>query len=619
MRIIGYLKKSLGAVGLIALLLLVQVVCDLSLPAYTAEIVDVGILRSGIPDADARDIQAVRAEYLARGEDVDAIQLSFMRGVGGKMLGLTLISALAAALVGLLASRAAARVGRDLRGRLYEKTISFSSVELDRFTAASLITRNTNDIQQVQMVSNFLLRVVLYAPMLGIGGVVRILGTHTGMAWIVAVAVAMVVGLVAGLFRATMPRFQMLQKLIDRVNLVSREILTGLSVIRAFGRERHEEARFSAASGDLMRTQLFVNRAMSLMMPLMMLIMNFVTIGIVWFGARAADLGSLELGDMIAFITYTMQIIMSFMMLSMISIMLPRANVAAERIDEVLNTEFSVVDAPRAELLNEDRPVADWAGELVFDNVSFRFPGAAEDVLRHISFTARPGETTAVIGSTGSGKSTLVNLIPRFYDVTGGRITIDGVGIRAMSQHKLRSLIGFVPQQGILFSGDVESNLKFGNSEISDADMERAAKTAQASEFIEGREGGFKSQVAQGGGNVSGGQKQRLSIARAIAKRPRIFVFDDSFSALDYKTDAQLRRALRETMRDTTVLIVAQRISTVLRADRILVLNQGELVGSGTHEELMQSCATYIEIAQSQLSERELGLRPADPIGGERR
>lgn len=518
------------------------------------------------------------------------------------MLLLSVIMMAAAILTGLLASRVAAKIGRDLREKVFRKVVSFSHAEMDRFSTASLITRSTNDIQQVQMVCVMLLRIVLYAPIIGIGGVVKVMGTRTGMGWIIGVAVAVIILVVLVLMQIAMPRFKKMQTLVDRLNLVSREILTGVPVIRAFSRERFEEKRFDKANRDLMGTQLFTSRVMNFMMPLMMLIMNGITLLIVWFGAKGIDLGNLQVGDMLAFITYTMQIVSAFLMITMISIMLPRAGVAAERIDEVLNTEPGITDKESV----KDGQLEQAKGEVRFEHVSFCYPNADEDALKDIDFTALPGMTTAIIGSTGCGKSTLLHLIPRFYDVTGGKITIDGVDIRDISQHKLRSLLGFVPQKGVLFSGDIASNIKFGGSHITDEAMTEAARIAQAEEFIMEKPEGYHSEIAQGGTNVSGGQKQRLSIARAIAKDSKIFLFDDSFSALDYKTDVALRRALTEKMRDAAVIIVAQRISTILHADQILVLDEGKIVGRGTHEELLESCETYQEIARSQLSEAEL-------------
>ena len=554
---------------------------------------------------DQMAILFVQQEYQALGMDLNALQQTYLLVTGGKMLAVTLLMVAAAITAGLLASRVAASVGMELRGRVFRKVVSFSNAEIDRFSTASLITRSTNDIQQIQMVVVMLLRLVLYAPIIGIGGIVRVATTRTGMGWIIGVAVGVLLALIVVLMTVAMPKFKKMQTLIDRVNLVSREILTGLPVIRAFSREDYEEARFDKANRDLMGTQLFTNRTMSMMMPVMMLIMNGISILIVWAGAHGVDLGTMQVGDMIAFITYTMQIVMAFLMISVVSIMLPRAGVSAKRIQEVLDTQASIRDPQPGKERDGSRD--QWRGEVCFEDVSFRYPDAQADVLEHISFTARPGETTAIIGSTGSGKSTLLNLIPRFFDVSYGRITIDGVDIRDLSLHKLHSLLGYVPQKGVLFSGTIESNLKFGGAEITDQAMRQAAAIAQADDFINAKPEGYQSPIAQGGTNVSGGQKQRLSIARAIAKDPKVYLFDDSFSALDYKTDAVLRRALSEQVKDAAVIIVAQRISTILHAQQIIVLDEGRVAGIGTHEELMASCSTYQEIARSQLSEAELG------------
>lgn len=695
-KILKYLKDSrLSALAILALLV-VQALCDLALPQYTADIVDIGIGQQGIDsvapqkmraetleklslflqEADIAAVEAaytldeegvyirntdkaetvkeleeilaapmallsaagdiggqegalkdfsgagledmlagmsdslitqrailsVQEEYRALGMDLGRIQTDYLWRTGGKMLLLSVLMMAAAILTGLLASRVAAKIGRDLREKVFRKVVSFSHAEMDRFSTASLITRSTNDIQQVQMVCVMLLRIVLYAPIIGIGGVIKVMGTRTGMGWIIGVAVGVIILVVLVLMQIAMPRFKKMQTLVDRLNLVSREILTGVPVIRAFSRERFEEKRFDKANCELMDTQLFTSRVMNFMMPLMMLIMNGITLLIVWFGAKGIDLGNLQVGDMLAFITYTMQIVSAFLMITMISIMLPRAGVAAERIDEVLNTEPGITDKE----VVKDEQLEQVKGVVRFERVSFRYPNADEDALKDIDFTALPGKTTAIIGSTGCGKSTLLHLIPRFYDVTGGKITIDGVDIRDISQHKLRSLLGFVPQKGVLFSGDIASNIKFGGDRITDEAMTEAARIAQAEEFITAKPEGYHSEIAQGGTNVSGGQKQRLSIARAIAKNSKIFLFDDSFSALDYKTDVALRRALADKMRDAAVIIVAQRISTILHADQILVLDEGKIVGRGTHEELLKSCETYQEIARSQLSEAEL-------------
>lgn len=543
----------------------------------------------------------IKETYSVLGVNTDKIQNRYILTTGGKMLALAFLGMLASVTVGLLASRVAASTGRDLRGKVFKKVVGFSNAEFDRFSTASLITRSTNDIQQIQMLAVMLLRMVMYAPIMAIGGVFKVLHTNVSMSWIIVLGVILIVMVVAVLFIVAIPKFKILQNLVDRLNLVTREILTGLPVIRAFSTEKHEEERFDKANRDLTRTNLFVNRAMTFMMPMMMLIMNAITIAIVWFGAKGVDLGNLQVGDMIAFITYTMQIVMAFLMLTMVSIMLPRAGVAATRIEEVLDTEPSIHDAEQTKGDEED-----FSGVLEFHDVGFAYDGAKEEALSDISFTARPGETTAIIGSTGCGKTTLLNLIPRFYDVTSGSITIDGIDVREMSQEKLRSLIGYVPQKGVLFSGTIASNLKFAGDQVSDEMMKEAADIAQAVDFIEEKEEKYNSPIAQGGTNVSGGQKQRLSIARAIAKNPKIFLFDDSFSALDYKTDVALRKKLNERVKDATVLIVAQRISTILHADKIIVLEEGRIAGIGTHEELLAGCETYQEIASSQLSEAEL-------------
>ncbi len=550
----------------------------------------------------ARAVQFVQEEYGALGMDIGKIQTDYLWQTGFKMLGLSVLMMAAAILTGLLASRTAARTGRNLRSRVYNKVVAFSSAEMDKFSTASLITRSTNDIQQVQMVVVMLLRMVLYAPIIGIGGIMKVVNTGTGMGWIIGVAVGLISALVLVLVAVAMPKFKIMQTLVDRVNLVSREILTGIPVIRAFSREKFEEERFDKANKDLMGTQLFTGRVMNFMMPAMMLIMNGISIMIVWFGGKGIDAGNMQVGEMLAFITYTMQIVMAFLMITMVSVMLPRAGVAANRIEEVLGTEVTIHDRETV----RDDSLSDVKGEIAFEDVCFRYPGAEEDALHHLSFTASPGQTTAVIGSTGCGKSTLLHLIPRFYDVTGGRITLDGVDIRDISQKKLRSVLGFVPQKGVLFSGDIASNIKFGGDEISDDEMKEAAAIAQAVEFIDSKPDGYESPISQGGTNVSGGQKQRLSIARAIAKSPKVFLFDDSFSALDYKTDVALRKALHEKTKQAAVIIVAQRISTILHADRIIVLDNGTIVGMGTHGELLENCETYREIAKSQLSEAEL-------------
>ena len=548
----------------------------------------------GIAYAVARDKEA--------GVSVDDIQQSYLLFAGLKMIGMALIMGIATILVGFFASRVAAGIGRDLRGNIFKKVVGFSNAEMDHFSTASLITRSTNDIQQIQMVSVLLLRMVAYAPILGIGGVIKVIQTGAGMGWVIILAVLVILGYVMLLVSVSMPKFKLMQKMVDRVNLVSREILTGLSVIRAFGREQKEEERFDEANRDLTKTNLFTNRVMTFMMPGMMMIMNVLTVVIVWVGAHKIDAGTMQVGSMTAFITYAMMIVMSFLMLTMMSIMLPRAAVAAERIDEVLRTESSVKELDQPETLKAHN------GVVTFSDVSFRYPGAEADVLEHIDFVAEPGKTTAIIGSTGCGKSTLVNLIPRLYDVTGGTITLDGQDIRTISMEDLREEIGFVPQKGVLFSGTIASNLRFGKRDATDEQVKEAAEIAQAAEFIENKDDKYESAIAQGGSNVSGGQKQRLAIARAIAKQPKIYVFDDSFSALDLKTDAALRKALAEKVKDSTVIIVAQRISTILHAEQIIVLEDGKIVGKGTHEELLHNCDTYHQIAKSQLSAKELGL-----------
>ena len=538
----------------------------------------------------------------AAGIDVDHIQKSYLLFAGLKMLGMALLMGVVTVLVGFFASRVGAGIGMTLREKVFKNVVGFSNAEMDKFSTASLITRSTNDIQQIQMVSVMLLRMVAYAPILGIGGVLKVVQTGAGMGWIIVLAIAVILGYVMVLMSAAMPKFKLMQKLVDNINLVSREILTGLSVIRAFGREKKEEERFDEANKDLTKTMLFTNRVMTFMMPGMMMIMNILTVGIVWFGAKKIDGGNMQVGAMTAFITYAMMIVMSFLMLTMMSIMLPRAAVAAERIDEVVRTESSIKDADEPEKLTSHD------GVISFEHVNFKYPGAEEDVLHDIDFVARPGETTAIIGSTGCGKSTLVNLIPRLYDVSDGKILLDGKDIRNISMSDLREEIGFVPQKGVLFSGTIASNLRFGNDDATDEEIKKAARIAQATEFIEAKDDKYESSISQGGSNVSGGQKQRLAIARAIAKNPKIFIFDDSFSALDFKTDAALRKALSENVKDSTVIIVAQRISTILHAEQILVLDDGKVVGKGTHEQLLKNCDVYREIAKSQLSAKELGM-----------
>ena len=542
----------------------------------------------------------IQSAYEELGIDMDAMQTHYILVTGGKMLALAALGMLASITVGLMASRVAASVGRETRGKVFQKVVGFSNGEFDKFSTASLITRSTNDIQQIQMLTVMILRMVLYAPIMAVGGIWKVLNTNVDMTWIIALGVALIFMVVIVLFLVVMPKFKIVQKMVDRLNLVSREILTGLQVIRAFGTERYEEERFDKANKDLTRLNLFVNRAMTFMMPVMMLVMNGISVLIVWTGAHSVNDGTMQVGDMMAFIQYTMQIIMSFLMISMISVMLPRAAVSAERVDEVLRSSTSISDPEKPE------KVGDCRGEICFDHVSFRYPGAEEDVLQDLSFTVRPGQTTAIIGSTGSGKSTLVNLIPRFYDVTEGKITLDGHDIRSITQHDLRAQLGYVPQKGVLFSGDIASNILYGNPDGTQEEMEEAAQIAQATEFINNKKKRYESPISQGGANVSGGQKQRLSIARAIAKHPKVFIFDDSFSALDYKTDAAVRAALARKTKEAAVIIVAQRISTILHAEQIIVLDDGRIAGIGTHRELLKSCEAYYQIAASQLSEEEL-------------
>ncbi|MBS5196064.1 MAG: ABC transporter ATP-binding protein [Clostridiales bacterium] len=718
LKLMKYLKKSVGSIVLIIGLLFLQAYCDLSLPDYTSKIINVGIQQKGIEDgvpekiresslknlelfmsgeditdisnayrqedgiyvlhdditkeerenlneifckpmlmlsgfsSDSEESEAMRSqmgipegadpaevmaqlppealagmteemdkkltempesimtqaavsfvyeEYEDMGEDVDAIQMKYLLVSGGKMLLMALIIMMAAISVTFLSARVAASLGHDLRNSVYRKVMSFSSREYHKFSTASLITRSTNDVQQVQMVMAMMFRIVLYAPILGIGGVIRVLNTDASMTWILGVAVVLILAVIILLFMIAMPKFTKLQTLIDKLNLVSREILTGIPVIRAFSREKHEEERFEEANKTLTKTNLFVNRCMTFMMPVMMLIMNGVSVLIIYSGSHAVDNGTMQVGNVMAFIQYAMQIIMSFLMITAMSIMLPRANVAALRIDEILKTEVSIKDPE-----DPEHPHKEERGTVEFNHVSFAYPEAGENVLTDIHFKAEKGETVAIIGSTGSGKSTLVNLIPRFYDVTEGSVSIDGVDVRDMSQKELRDCLGYVPQKGVLFSGTIDSNIRYGKTDISEEEVKTAVRIAQAQDFIEEKPKGYHSPIAQGGTNVSGGQKQRLSIARAIAKKPEIFIFDDSFSALDFKTDSRLRGALKEHTKDATTIIVAQRISTILHADRIIVLDDGHMAGMGTHAELMKNCEVYRQIAMSQLSEEEL-------------
>lgn len=580
-KIFKYMASYFKSVIVVLFLLGTQAYCDLKLPQYTSAIIDNGIL-------NVSGEASVRTDYIL--------------SVGIEMLAVTLVAALATVLNNFLASRVGAGIGRSLREKVFTRVMSYSSAELNKFSTASLITRSTNDIQQIQMVSTILLRIALFAPIMGCFSIIKVVQTGAGMTWVIVIAVAALMSMIAVLIIFTMPKFKIMQTLIDRLNLVSREILTGLNVIRAFRREEREEERFDIANRELMSTQLFTNRMMSIMQPGMMLIMNGTTVLITWVAAKKIDLGTMQVGTMTAFIMYAMHVVMSFLFLTMLSIMLPRAGVAAERIEEVLKQGSSVADAANAEPLKVSE------GRIEFDHVDFLYPDAKENVLDDIHFTAEPGETTAFIGSTGSGKSTLVNLIPRFYDVTKGSIKIDGQDLREVTLESLRDAVGFVPQKAVLFSGTIKSNLRFGNEDATEDDLKKATDIAQASEFIEGKKDGFDSSIAQGGSNVSGGQKQRLAIARALVKDPKILVFDDSFSALDMRTDAALRNELSKQIKDKTVLIVAQRISTIIHADKIVVLDEGKIVGIGKHEDLIRSCEVYEQIARSQLSAKELGL-----------
>lgn len=547
-------------------------------------------------------ISFVKEEYKQVGIDTNEIRTNYLKEVGFMMIIVTLISGIASVISNFIASRVSAKVAYNLREKLYNKVLSFSKEDVDKFSTASLITRSTNDIQQIQNALNMFLFIAFYAPMMALWGIYKVTQTDTGMTWIIAVGVGLL-GLLLGIITfLVMPKFKIMQKLVDRVNLVTRELLTGISVIRVFGREKHEEERFDKENVILRNNQLFVNRTMSALFPAIILIMNGISLLIIWVGGKNIDAGSIQVGDMMAFITYTMQIVMSFLFFTFLMMQLPRAEVAAGRIDEVLGTDITVLDNENI----QDDMLSNVHGTLKFEDVSFTFDGADSPVLSNITFEAEAGKTTAIIGSTGSGKSTLLHLIPRYFDATAGRITIDGVDIRDVSMNKLRNLLGFVPQKGVLFSGTIESNIKFGDENITDEEMKTAAEIAQATEFILAKEEKYNSEISQGGLNVSGGQKQRLSIARALAKNPKILLFDDSFSALDYKTDVKLRKTLKEKMKDTTTIIVAQRIATILHADKIIVMNEGRVVGEGKHKELLSSCPTYLEIAESQLSEEEL-------------
>ena len=592
LKVLKNLKQSWLAVLVIVTLLCLQAAVDLELPNYTSKIVE-------------------EIAYAKSATGTVSEQLSNIMTIGLKMLLLSAITMACGITVMMLSSRVGARMSKTLRDKVFNKVVRFSNKELRDFSTASLITRSTNDIQQIQQLLAMLFRTVVYAPIIGIGGIIKVMNqSNSSMAWIIGGAVIAILVVVSILFSVAMPKFKKLQDLIDKLNAVAREILTGKSVIRAFNTEKREEKRFDDANTNLMKANIFVNRTMSIMTPILTLVMNGVSILIIWVGGHNVDQGVMQVGDMLAFIQYSMQIVMSFLMISMISIMLPRASVSANRIMEVLETEPSIKDKEQTKKLNPNKK-----GLVEFKNVSFRYPDADTEILEDINFTAEAGKTTAIIGSTGSGKSTVVNLIPRFYDVTGGELLVDGVNVKDLSQKDLRDVIGFVPQKGVLFSGTIESNIKYSNSEMTDEKMIEAAEIAQAVEFIEAKDDKYKSEIAQGGNNVSGGQKQRLSIARAVAKDPEIFVFDDSFSALDFKTDAALREALAKRTKNKTNIIVAQRISTILNADKIIVLDDGKIVGQGTHEELMKDNETYREIALSQLSEEELNTEEKE--GGE--
>lgn len=581
--------------------LMVQAYCDLALPGYTQDIIDIGIFNYGF--------EGKIPEGLTQAE-LSANQTAYLWSEGSKMLLMSVIMFLASAVVAYAASKVGASIGRDLRSKVFSHVMQYSSAEMDRFSTASLITRCTNDVQQIQLVLTMMLRMLLYAPVMGAWGIVKVAETGSRMSWIIVLAVLVVIGFVSLLMSITIPKFEAMQTLIDDLNKVSREILTGLPVIRAFGSEKMEEGRFDDANKALTGTQLFTNRVMSMMQPTMMLIMNGLIVVITWTAAHLIDEGTMQVGQMTAFITYSMMIVLSFLMMSLMSILLPRAGVAADRIEEVLTTESSITEPETPEEMKSG------SGEVVFSHVDFRYPGAEEDVLHDIDFTAEAGKTTAVIGSTGSGKSTLVNLIPRFYDVTGGSVRFNGTDVRQLDLEELRKAIGFIPQKGVLFSGTIADNLRFGNDEAADEELKEAADIAQASEFIFEKEEGMDRPVSQGGSNVSGGQKQRLAIARALVRKPDLLVFDDSFSALDMKTDSKLRKALTEKLAGVTKIIVAQRISTIVRADQIIVLDDGRIAGKGVHHELMESCKVYREIAESQLSKKELADLAAEQEGG---
>lgn len=607
MKIFRFLANHKANFAIALVLLLAQANLELTVPGIMSDIVDIGIARGGIAGTPPAGASAA---------DLAGIQTSYILGKGALMLALTLLSAACSILAALNASRTSAAIGRELRHALYERVLSYSPAEMERFSTASLITRATNDIQQIQMITVMCLRIVLFAPCMGVGAVVRVLSTPTGMEWVLVVAVCVIAIAIGVLMGVTMPKFRSMQRLVDRNNQVAREILTGVMPVRAFGRQEYERQRYDRANRELTDTYIFTNRAMAFLGPIMMIVMNGTTVAIVWFGGLGVDAGTLEVGTLMAYISYVMQVIMSFMILTMISVMLPRADVAAERVLEVLGTRTSIEDPVPGERVSREGAGEDgWRGEIAFHDVSFTYPGADLPTLEHIDFTVRPGEVLGIIGSTGCGKTTLVSLIPRLYDVTQGSVTLDGVDVRRIGLAELRRQIGFVPQRRMLFSGTIESNIKYGDEGMDDARMEHAARIACAAEFIDSKPDGYRSPVSQGGSNVSGGQNQRLQIARALAIEPKVLVFDDSFSALDYKTDAELRAGLASDCREASVVIVAQRIATIMHADEIVVLDDGRMVGRGTHEELLRSCPAYLEIASSQLSAEELGLEGAAPAG----
>lgn len=560
----------------------------------------------------------VKLAYANAGVDVGALQTDYLIREGATMLGYALAAALCAIGAAYNASRTAAKVARDLRHDVYERVLSFSPAEMGEFSEASLITRATNDIQQIQMVLVMCLRMVLFAPCMGVGAVAKVIGFgSTGLQWIIVAGLVAISVVIGALMALTMPKFRRMQDLVDRNNLVAREIVTGVMPIRAFGRSKSEESRYDEANRELTATYIFTNRAMSFMMPIMMMIMNLISVAIVWFGGQGVDAGTMQVGDLMAYMNYTMQVIMSFMIITMVAVMLPRADIASERVQAVLNTQSSIKDPAKTlegarRHMTADGCEVPWTGVLSFNDVSFTYPGASSPTIEHVSFTVRPGQTLGIIGSTGVGKSTLVQLIPRLYDATCGSVTVDGVDVRHMGLEELRGLIGYVPQKGVLFSGDIAGNIAYADPEMPRERVERAARIAQANEFIEAKPDGYGSPISQGGANVSGGQRQRLAIARALAVDPKILVFDDSFSALDYKTDAELRSALAREARGSAVVIVAQRIATIMHADQILVLDDGHVVGQGTHEELLRTCDAYREIAVSQLSSKELGIEEGE-------